>query len=94
MKFARILIYTILVLLLLEVLKTLLVRITFAQSYFIGLILSCMQVVLLLAALLIPAIYSLIKTKIRRPLLISGILFIGIIGFLEGVANWMLYRPA
>src|SRR5687767_3688648 len=94
MKFVRILIYTILVLLLLEVLKTLLVRIAFAQSYFIGLILSCLQVVLLLAALLVPAIYRLIRTRNKRPVLFSGILFIGIIGFLEGVANWMLYRPA
>lgn len=94
MKFFRILIYTILVLLLLEVLKTFIGRIAFAQSYFIGLILSCMQVLLLLAVLLIPVMYSVFKRMFRRPLLLSGILFIAIIALLEGVANWMLYRPA
>src|SRR5688572_19662270 len=84
----RIWIYSILLLLLLEVLKTLISRVAFAQSYFTALIISCIQVLILLGALLIPFIYRLIR-KVRRPLTLSIVIFFSIIAVLEGFANRM-----
>ncbi len=92
MNLFRIWIYSILLLLLLEVLKTFISRITFPQSYFLALIISCIQVLILLGALLMPFIYRLIR-KFRRPLMLTIVLFFSLIGILEGVANWMLFHP-
>ena len=92
MKLFRIWIYSIVMLLFLEVIKTIIGRITFPQSYFFSLVISCIQVLILLGALLIPLIYRLVSKR-RRPLLWAVLLFLSIIALLEGVANWMLYHP-
>ena len=92
MKLLRIWIYSILLLLLLEVVKTFISKITFPQAYFIALIISCIQVLILLGALLIPLIYTLCR-KFRRPLKFAFLFFFSIIAMLEGMANWMLHHP-
>jgi len=91
----RIGLYLIMVLLVLEVIKTIVIKAGVQYSFSIGVVIACLQMLLVLAAILIPLIFRFIKKRThhtRRALQLSFLSFFLIIAFFEGTCTLLMHN--
>jgi len=93
MKWPRIIIYSIIIMLILELLKTFVSRQTPAPSYFLAVIISCIQVIFCLAVIFFSLSFSLIEKFFRFPFFTVVIWFTVFISLMECLFVYWYRNP-
>lgn len=93
MKWGKIIVYSILVLLSLEVIKTFVSRSRLDNGYMIAVIISCLQVLYCLFVATALILYPLLRKHLRFPLVAVLVFFGAMISFTEWYFVYMLHHP-